>query len=434
MTVCLVPEVVLDQTGVHRDLAILIDPGEGIIDGVIGAVHAPGDAINLPRTALAPGFVNAHSHSFQRDLRGIVERVSHLAPEDDFWTWREAMYAAAGALDPDSIRDVALRCFAQMRRAGYTAVGEFHYVHHRPDGTPYERPNALAEAVCEAAEEAGLRIVLLLAAYERGGFGRPPDAGQRRFCDPSVGAYLDRLTALQEWAAGRPLVTVGAAPHSVRAVSEEWLARISEHCSDHDLVLHLHAGEQPREVGETLAATGLRPVALIERAGALTQRTTIVHGTHCDDAEIALLAARGATVCACPTTEANLGDGYVPARRLLGSGVPIAVGSDSNTIIDPLLEIRELEHVARRTAQRRNVLVATGDAGPAPYLLSCGWSSGAAALGLPAPVIETGAPADLIALDLDDPEIAGVADAHLAAAIALAGSAALVTRSWVAGR
>ena len=434
MTVTLVPEVVLDATGVHRDLAVLVDPDDGTIEGIIGAAHAPADAVRLTRTALAPGFVNVHSHSFLRDLRGLVERVSHLAPEDDFWTWREAMYAAAGSLDPDRIGDVARRCFTQMREAGYTAVGEFHYVHHQPDGTPYERPNALAEAVCSAAEEVGIRIVLLLTAYERGGFDRPPDPGQRRFCDPTVEAYLARLEALQLWAADRPLVTVGAAPHSVRAVSEAWLGRIAEHCADHDLVLHLHADEQPREIAETLAATGLRPIELIERAGALTHHTTIVHGTHCDDAEIALLAARGATVCACPTTEGNLGDGYLPARRLKAAGVPICVGSDSNTILDPLAELRELEHVARRTAERRNVLVADGDDGPAPYLLSCGWAHGARALGLPVPVIDAGAPADLIAIDLDHAEIAGVADEHLPAAIVMAGSAALVTRTWVAGR
>jgi len=434
VTVTLVPEVVLDATGVHRDLAVLIDPDDGTIEALIGASHAPRDAVRLPQTALAPGFVNGHSHSFQRDLRGVVERVSQLAPEDDFWTWRTAMYDAAGALDPDRIRDVARRCFTQMRNAGYTAVGEFHYVHHQPDGTPYARPNALAEAVCEAAEDVGIRIVLLLTAYERGGFDRPPDPGQRRFCDPTVDAYLVRLEALQQWAADRPLVTVGAAPHSVRAVSEAWLERIAAHCADHDLVLHLHACEQPREIEETLAATGLRPVQLIERAGALSHHTTIVHGTHCDDAEVALLAERGATVCACPSTEANLGDGYVPVAQLLRAGVPVSVGSDSNTLLDPIVELRELEHVARRSALRRNVLVAEGDAGPAPYLLACGWEHGARSLGLAAPVVEAGAPADLIALDLAHPEIAGTADEHLAAAIVMAGSAALVTRTWVAGR
>ncbi len=301
-----------------------------------------------------------------------------------------------------------------MRNAGYTAVGEFHYVHHQPDGTPYARPNALAEAVCEAAEEVGIRIVLLLTAYERGGFGRPPDDGQRRFCDPTVEAYLERLEALQLWG-GRPAARHRRrrAPLRARGVGGV-AARIAEHCADHDLVLHLHADEQPREIAETLAATGLRPVELIERAGALSHHTTIVHGTHCDDAEVALLAARGATVCACPSTEANLGDGYVPAARLLRAGVPVSVGSDSNTLLDPFVELRELEHVARRTALRRNVLVADGDERPGAVPAAVRLALGRALAGpARAPVIEAGAPADLIALDLAHPEIAGVADEHL---------------------
>ena len=431
---CLVPDAVIDTTGVHRGLAVLIDAESGLIEAVIGAEHAPASALRLHGTALLPGFVNAHSHSFQRDLRGIVERVSPEAPADDFWTWRDAMYAAAGRLDPERFGDVARRCFTQMRNAGFTTVGEFHYVHHQPDGTPYPRPNALAEAVCAAAEEVGIRIVLLLAAYERGGQDLAPTPGQRRFSDRSVDAFLERLLALQEWARPRPLVTVGAAPHSVRAVSASWFERIAAHCADHDLVLHVHADEQPREIAECHAEHGLRPVQLLERTGALGAATTIVHGTHCDDAEIALLAAAGSTVCVCPTTEANLGDGYGPIERLFDAGVPMAVGSDSNTIIDPLVELRELEHIARRTAVRRNVLVRAGDRGPAPFLLDCGWSAGSRALGLAAPLIETDAPADLIAIDLMDDEIAGTADEHLAAAVALAGSSALVTRTWVAGR
>jgi formimidoylglutamate deiminase len=431
----LVPEVVLDATGVHRGLAVVIDPESGTIESVLGAQHAPDGALRFPRTALAPAFVNAHSHSFQRDLRGVVERVDPARPNDDFWTWREAMYAAAGALDPERALDVARRVYGQMRRAGYAAVGEFHYVHHRPDGTPYAEPNAIAEAICQAAEEAGIRIVLLLAAYERGGAGLPPSAGQLRFCDPSVEAYLERLDALRAFADGRPLVGVGAAPHSVRAVSAPWLERIAAHCRDVGLVLHVHADEQPREIAECVAEHGLRPVELLERCGALGPRTTIVHGTHCDDRELALLAAAGASVCACPSTEANLGDGYAPVERLLGAGVPVCIGTDSNTLIDPLLELRELEHVARRSALRRNVLVRPGDDGPAPYLLDCGWASGARALGLEAAAIDAGAPADLVAIDLDDDEIAGVGDDDLAAAIVFAGSAGrLVTRSWVAGR
>jgi formimidoylglutamate deiminase len=425
MTV-LVPELVLDQTGVHRDLAVLIDPDAGVIDGLLAATHAPADAIRLARTALAPGFVNCHSHAFQRDLRGLVERISPDRPEDDFWTWREAMYAAAAALDPDTMLDVARRCYEHMRRAGYATVGEFHYVHHQPDGTPYDRPNALAEACVTAAEEVGLRIVLLLTAYERGGVPR--------FRDPSVDAYLGRLGALHAWAEGRELVEVGAAPHSVRAVSAGWLERIAAHCREQGLVLHIHADEQPREIEECLAEHGCRPVELLDRCGALTPRTTVVHGTHCDQAEIALLADAGASVCICPTTEANLGDGYAPVRRLFEAGVNVCVGSDSNTLVDPLAELRELEVIARRTALRRNMLVAEGDPGPAPYLLACGWEHGARSLGRPAPTIEAGAPADLVALDLDAPEIAGIADEHLPAAMVMAGSASLVTRTWVAGR
>jgi formimidoylglutamate deiminase len=322
-----------------------------------------------------------------------------------------------------------------MRRAGYATVGEFHYVHHRPDGAPYDAPNAIAEATIAAAEEAGLRIVLLLAAYERGGAGLPPSSGQLRFCDPSVEAYLERLDALRAFAESRPLVAVGAAPHSVRAVSAPWLERIAAHCRDAGLVLHVHADEQPREVEECVAEHGLRPVELLDRCGALGPRTTIVHGTHCDERELALLAAAGAGVCVCPSTEANLGDGYAPVARLLEAGIPVSIGSDSNTLVDPLLELRELEHVARRSALARNVLVRQGERGPAPYLLDCGWSAGARALGLEPAAIDAGAPADLVAIDLDDDEIAGVPDDDLAAAIVFAGSAGrLVTRSWVAGR
>jgi formimidoylglutamate deiminase len=427
----LVPDLVLDRDGVRRDVAVRID-GDAI-GAVVTSAEAPAEALRLTSTALLPGFANAHSHAFQRDLRGIVERVDPSRPDDDFWTWREEMYAQAGRMDPERIHDVARRCYRQMRASGATAVGEFHYVHHQPDGTPYDRPNALAEAVCEAAEAEGLRIVLLLVAYERGGEGIPPTPGQRRFCDPTVEAYLERLDALRAWAEGRPLVTVGAAPHSMRAVSPAWLAAIGAHTREHGLPLHIHADEQPREIRESLEWYGRRPVQVIDDAGALHGRTVIVHGTHCDDDELDLLAARGAGVCVCPTTEANLGDGYAPIQRMFERGISVSVGSDSNTILDPLVEARELEAMARRTAGRRNVLVRPGDPGPAPYLLDVGWSAGARALGLPDPTIAVGAPADLIAVDLACDEIAGTDDEHLAAAIALAGSSRLVTRTWVGG-
>ncbi len=354
-----------------------------------------------------PGFVNAHSHAFQRRLRGAVEHVDPAHPHDDFWTWREAMYAEAGRLDPDSAFEVALLAYREMRAAGYVAVGEFHYPHHRPDGAPYDPPNAMAEATIAAAAAAGIEIVLLMTAYERAGAGLPPTPGQRRFCDPDVASYLRRVDDLAAAHPGR----VGLAPHSVRACSRGWLEEIGRYAGRAGLVAHVHACEQRREIEECLAEHGRRPVELLADAGVLTERTTIIHATHASDAELDLLAEAGAGICACPTTEANLGDGYLPAERIFARGIPVCIGSDSNTVIDPIQEIREIEAIARRTAERRNVLVRPGETGPAPYLLAVGSENGARALGLD--------PAVLPEIEISDaePELAGVAPEHLAAAV-----------------
>jgi formimidoylglutamate deiminase len=362
--------------------------------------------------ARLPGFVNAHSHAFQRGLRGLVERVDRAHPADDFWSWREAMYAAATALDPDSIHDVSLLAFSEMAAAGYVAVGEFHYPHHRPDGSPYPDPNAMAEAVVRAAADAGIQVVLLMTAYERAGAGLPPTAGQRRFCDPSVDAYLARVEALA--ADG---VAVGLAPHSVRAVSRRWLERIAAYAGQTGMVVHIHANEQRRELEECRAEYGRLPVELLADVGLLGDRTTIVHATHVTDGELDLIAQAGASVCLCPTTEANLGDGFLPAARLFERGIRVCIGSDSNTIIDPLVELREIETVARRQAERRNVLVRPGEPGPAPYLLDVGSRNGAHSLGLYEPLPE-------IEIDLDHPQLRGVAGEDLAAALIFGGSAA----------
>jgi formimidoylglutamate deiminase len=368
----------------------------------------------MPATTLRlPGFVNAHSHAFQRGMRGVVERVDPAHPHDDFWTWREEMYAAAGRLDPDSAYAVALLAYREMRAAGFVAVGEFHYVHHRPDGSPYEPANAMSLATAAAADEAGIDQVLLMTAYERAGAGLPPTPGQRRFCDPDVAAYLARVEAL---AGDRPAGRVGLAPHSVRAVSRGWLEEIGRYAGAAGMVVHVHACEQRREIEECLAEHGRRPIELLADAGCLGPRTTIVHGTHASDAELDLLAEAGASVCLCPTTEANLGDGYLPALRLFERGIRVCIGTDSNTIIDPVVEVREVEAVARRTAERRNVLVPEGDDGPTGYLLTVGSRFGAEALGLPAP-------AD-VEVDLSHPSLAGVAERDAAAALIFGGSAA----------
>jgi formimidoylglutamate deiminase len=292
-------------------------------------------------------------------------------------------------------------------------VGEFHYVHHRPDGTPYSPANAMSLATAAAADEAGIDQVLLMTAYERAGAGLPPAPGQRRFCDPDVATYLARVEAL---AGDRPAGRVGLAPHSVRAVSRDWLAEIGRYAESAGMVVHVHACEQRREIEECLAEHGRRPIELLADAGCLGPRTTIVHGTHASDGELDLLAQAGTSVCLCPTTEANLGDGYLPALRLFERGIRVCIGTDSNTVIDPVVEVREVEAVARRTAERRNVLVPAGDDGPAGYLLAVGGRFGAEALGLPPP-------AD-VELDLSHPSLAGVAERDAVAALIFGGSAA----------
>src|ERR1700733_927426 len=205
------------------------------------------------RRARVPAMVNAHSHAFQLDLRGIGERVGALAAGDDFWSWRTEMYRLAVSHDPESMRAVGERAYGQMAAAGYGAVGEFHYVHHRPDGRPYSEPNAMAIALAHAALDSGLEIVLLPAAYHRDGAGRPPSAGQVRFCDPNVQTFLERVDALREWASQHEGVQVGVGAHSVRAVPAEWIEAIAEYSERHGLVRHVHAAEQRRELQECQA-------------------------------------------------------------------------------------------------------------------------------------------------------------------------------------
>jgi formimidoylglutamate deiminase len=365
------------------------------------------------RTLRLPGFVNAHSHAFQRMLRGRVEHVDPAHPHDDFWTWREAMYTAANSIDPDGAYQIALLLYREMVAAGYTAVGEFHYPHHQPGGRPYPDPNAMAKATAAAAHDAGIEIVMLMTAYARAGAGLPPTEGQRRFCDPSVDAYLERVDAL----AGE--MRVGLAPHSVRAVPRDWLEQIVAYAESTGMVVHIHANEQRLEIEQCEAEYGMRPIELLAEIGLLGPRATLIHATHVSDRELDLLAASGATVCACPTTEANLGDGFLPALELLELRVPICIGTDSNTVIDPLAELREIEHCARRLAERRNVLVPPGDDGPTPYLLEIGGRNGARALGL------DHAPGE-VEIDLDHPLLAGVAPADVPAALIFgAASAAL---------
>jgi formimidoylglutamate deiminase len=367
------------------------------------------------RLVSAPAMVNAHSHAFQRDLRGRAERA---AAGDDFWSWREAMYRLAGSLDPASMGEVAGRAFREMAAAGYGAVGEFHYVHHRPDGRPYDDPNALAVAVAEAGVAAGLTVVLLPAAYHRAGWDGvhlPPAAGQRRFFDPSVEEFLARVDALRDWAAPRPRVGVGVAAHSVRAVPAEWLGEIARYADRHGLVRHVHAAEQRRELRECEREHGCSPIELLDRTGFLGERASVVHAIHVSAQDVELLAESRTAVVSCPTTEGNLGDGHLPALRYRDAGVPLAVGSDSQVRIDPFEEVRELETGARREGETRHALLAgAGDL----------WAelarNGTASLGLqPEDALE-------LTIDRDHPDLRGIADDDLPAALATCASAGVV--------
>ena len=291
-----------------------------------------------------PGFVNAHSHAFQRVLRGHEHGP-------DFWAWRDRMIAHAERQTRETVRREYETAYREMRAAGYTAVGEFHYLGF---------DEALAAA--EAAEAAGIRFVLLHAAYARG--------GSDRFHQSTVEEYLRQVDDLR--ARG---LTVGVAPHSVRACPPDWLEAIARHAEQEKLVLHVHAGEQPREIEECLAEHGVRPIELLARTGCLGGRTTIVHATHADDAELDLLADSGARICVCPTTEANLGDGFLRVEAVCERGIGLCIGSDSNVRVDPLEELRELEGIARRRKLARGVI-------SAGTLLCFGSDEGAASLGI----------------------------------------------------
>lgn len=368
-----------------------------------------------------PAMANAHSHAFQRDLRGLAERpVPAAHARDDFWSWRTAMFDAVARLDPDSMRDVALRVYREMRAAGYGVVGEFHYVHHQPDGTPYPEPNAMAHVVAEAAAEAGLALVLIPAAYHRNGWDgedRAPVVGQRRFCDPDVETFLARVDDLRGWIGGRPGVGLAVAAHSVRAVPAGWLAPIAAYAEQHGLPRHIHAHEQRRELEECQAEHGCSPIALLERHGFLGARTSIIHGVHVSPADVAALARSQSIVVSCPTTEGNLGDGYLPAVGYREAGVRLALGSDSQVRVDPFEEVRELETGARRERRLRTGLLATAPGGDLWAELA---DHGRASLGL------TGGPS--IGVDTGHPQLAGIASADLARACATCASAAVVAR------
>lgn len=365
-----------------------------------------------------PALASAHSHAFQRGMRGEAQRPGPSGA-DDFWSWRSAMYALAESLTPESIHAISKVAYRELRAAGVRTVGEFHYVHHQPGGAPYADRTVLADAVIEAAREEGLRIALLRVVYSRAGAGRAPERAQRRFSDASLDAALADVEALRARYAGREDVRVGVAPHSVRAVPPAWLGEIARYAAERGLMVHMHVAEQPAEIEACLAETGRRPVELLAERGVLGERFVAVHATHLAPHEPALLGAARAFACLCPTTERDLGDGLPDMGALRAAGVRLCVGIDSHVITDPFEDMRGVELGERLRTGRRVTLRGEGGATPAEALWEIGSQRGAEACGF-------ADPGGSISVRRDAPSLALVREERLLDAVVYSGSPSIV--------
>ncbi len=403
----------------EAEAGVVVETQGDRITGVSRSAAPPAGAEALAGLTV-PGLANAHSHAFQRAIRG---RTQSAGP-GDFWSWRERMYAAAERLDPDSYHSLARATFAEMAEAGITAVGEFHYLHHGPGGRRYADPNAMGEAVIEAAGTVGIRLTLIDTCYLHGGIRRVPDPPQLRFSDGSAAAWAERVEGLRP----EPGVRIGAAIHSVRAVDPAAAAEIAGWARRWEAPLHAHLSEQPTENEQCIAEHGMTPAALLAEAGAVDERFTAIHATHLADHDFVLLGDAGSTVCLCPTTERDLADGVGPAARLAEAGTPLSLGSDSNAVIDLFEEARAVE------MDERLVSGARGHHGPAA-LLRAATCSGQTAIGWPeAGRIEPGAIADLVTVGLDSVRLAGTEPADALASLVFAGGAADVRAVLCGGR
>jgi formimidoylglutamate deiminase len=398
------PEFLFANGGFVARHGLLVSDSGSIL--AVTAADAPSDkVVDLPGKALLPGFVNVHSHAFQRLIRGKSE--SRAVAGKDFWSWRGTMYHAAAQIDPQQVYDVARMAFLEMALAGTTTVGEFHYLHTRPDGQPYVDPNLLGKQVIAAARSVGIRIVLLRSAYLRSGFQLPRDPGQVRFFETTSDflASMDALT--REYASDSPEVSFGVAPHSIRAVPLDDVREIAAWARERKLPLHMHMAEQVAENDACLREYGATPVALLGNAGMLGPDWTAVHAIHIDAEETAMLADSASTICSCPTTERNLGDGIIAADQVMKAGVRIAFGSDSQAQIDPLEDARELDYHLRLIQQQRAILDQIGEQGLAARLFDCATVNGARALAVSSGELAVGSFADFLTVDLRDVSIAG---------------------------
>jgi formimidoylglutamate deiminase len=410
-------------TGWARD--VVIDVIDGMIRSVDVAFDRPAEAEHL-QGALVPGMPNVHSHAFQRALSGLTERGGPSA--DDFWTWRKEMYRFLDRVGPDDEEAIAAQLYLEMLKAGYTSVGEFHYLHRDPSGQSYANPAEMALRIQAAAEATGIGLTLIPVFYAHSDFGgAPPLPAQRRFVHDTASfqALLDAL-ALDG-------LNFGVAPHSLRAVAPEELAKLIALAREkhRNAPIHIHAAEQTKEVDDCVAWCGARPVEWLLDHADIDRRWCLVHATHMDERETARLAATGAVAGLCPTTEADLGDGVFPAQAYCAAAGRLAIGGDSHVGVDPFLELRLIEGTQRLTLRRRNVLARDGES-TGLTLYQAALAGGAQALAQPVGAIAAGSRADLLVLDGDDPALAEQPASNLLDA-AIFGPARRVVRDVMVG-
>lgn len=435
MTQTWLPDLIYTDGRFQRDVALVCDDAGRIAR--LAPANEVENGVRLRHRALLPGLVNAHSHAFQRVIRGRTEHRT-VNQKDSFWTWRELMYSAATRLTPEDVYDASRLAFLEMALGGITAVGEFHYLHHAPGGTPYDDPNLIAKEVVRAAADIGLRIALLRVAYARAGFQTSPSLQQARFIETDPGVYLQRVAALTSalnHSDGR--AWAGLAPHSVRAVPLDYLKAVVQYGNEQQLPIHMHVAEQQAEVAACIQEYGRSPVALLETEGLLSEHFTAVHALHVTPKAIHALAQARSLVCACPTTERNLGDGVVPVDLLFKDGVRVSLGTDSHVQIDLLEDARLLEYHLRLQQMQRVVLAPADDDGVsalAARLFACATSSGAESICAPGGSLEPGRTADFFTVDLNDPAIAGAGEDDLLATIVFSLSRAAVRDVVVGGR
>lgn len=409
----------------QSDLSLAVD-GDGRL-----ASAAPDEASEALGRWVLPGMPNLHSHAFQRAMAGLAERRG--PGNDSFWTWREAMYRFAAALDPESLQAIAAQLYLEMLKAGYTQVCEFHYVHHQGDGTPYAQREAMSLALIEAAKEAGIALTLLPVLYMTGGFdGRALNERQRRFGHAEVSDYVRLLEALRAYES--PDLRVGIALHSLRAVPEVAMRSLLATGAAQAGPIHIHIAEQLGEVQDCLAVRGARPVEWLLDHAAVDARWCLVHATHLTGHETSRLARSGAVAGLCPTTEANLGDGLFPLADYLDAGGTLGIGSDSHISVSPVEELRWLEYGQRLVTRHRNIAARGEGESVGETLWTAALRGGAQAAGLPIGALQAGQRADLLVLDDDAPLLAARDATSAMDSFLFAGNTPLVRHVMCGGR